>query len=101
MSLEGSSPTARRETKGGSMSNGKLHGFSERRCTPRSMRDSNPSPLPAGSCLTCFKATRDPIVDCQKENLPGSNGKSAPSRCERILGDLSARKRLANEAAEC
>jgi hypothetical protein len=69
MSLEGSSPNARRATKGGSMSNGKLHGFSERRCTPRSMRDSNPSPLPAGSCFTCFKTTRDRIVDCQKREF--------------------------------
>ena len=33
MSPEGSSPNARRATKGGSMSNGKLHGFSERRCS--------------------------------------------------------------------
>src|SRR5947208_16194925 len=43
MSVKGSSPNVRRATKGGSMPNGKLDGFSQRRRTAWFMRDNDPS----------------------------------------------------------
>jgi lipopolysaccharide/colanic/teichoic acid biosynthesis glycosyltransferase len=71
MRLEGFSPNVRRVTKGGSMSNSKLGGFSERCCTSSRFL-----------CRIVFDLfQRRPAALSSiggKENLPDSNGKRAP-----------------------
>ena len=84
MRIEGSPPDVRRTTKGGSMSNGsisngKLDGFSQRRRTSWIGRDNDPAPFLRRIVFDLFQrrpATPSSITG--KENLPGSNGKRAP-----------------------
>jgi exopolysaccharide production protein ExoY len=76
MRLEGSSPNGRRVTKGGSMSDRKLDGFGERRCTSWVERDNDSSPFLRKIVFDLFQwrlATPSSIAG--KENLPDSNGK--------------------------
>src|SRR6266550_7219524 len=75
MSVKGSSPNVRRATKGGSMPDGKLDGFSQRRRTSWFLRDNDPSPFLRRIVFDLFQSrlsTRSSIAG--KENLPGSNG---------------------------
>jgi len=87
MRVEGFSPNLRRATKGGSMSNGKSDGFSQRRCSSWIGRDNDPAPFLRGIVFDLFQrqlAAPSSITD--KENLPGSNGKRAPQ----VASELSA-----------
>jgi len=79
MRIEVSPPEVRRPTKGGSMSNGKLDGFSQRRRTSSIGRDNNPAPSLDRIVFDLLQrrlATPSSITG--KENLPGSNGRRAP-----------------------
>ncbi len=80
MRIEHSPPDIRRATKGGSMSNGKLNGFSQMHRTSWIGRDNDPAPfLHAGSYLTYFNGDSRPgRLLPAKENLPGWNGKRTP-----------------------
>src|SRR5438552_126031 len=74
MSVKGSSPNVRRATKGGSMPNGKLDGFSQRRRTSWFMRDNDPSSFLRRIVFDLVQrrvATPSPIAS-------GSNGKRSP-----------------------
>jgi lipopolysaccharide/colanic/teichoic acid biosynthesis glycosyltransferase len=88
MRIEGSLPEVRRPTKGGSMSNGKLDGFSQKRRASWIGRDNNPPRFLRRNLFALFQrrlATPSSITG--KENLPGSNGKRAPH----AANELSAR----------
>ena len=79
MRVEGSSPNVRRATKGGSLSEGKLDGSSQRCRTSWIGRDHDPSPFLRGIVFDLFqRRLAPPSSIAGKENLPGSNGKSAP-----------------------
>ena len=84
MRIEGSPREIRRPTKGGSMSNGKLDGFSQRRCTSWIGRDNDPAPFLGRIVFQRRLATPSPITG--KENLPSSNGRRAPQ----VASELSA-----------
>src|SRR6266576_1691776 len=79
MSVKGSSPNVRRATKGGSMPDGNLDGFSQRRRTSWFLRDNDPSPFLRRIVFDLFQSqlsTRSSLAG--KENLPGSNGERVP-----------------------
>src|SRR6266480_5912430 len=79
MRVKGSSPNVRRATKGGSMPDGNLDGFSQRCRTSCFLRDNDPSPFLRRIVFDLFQSrlsTRSSIAG--KENLPGANGKRAP-----------------------
>src|SRR5437870_11774079 len=79
MRIEGSPPEIRRPTKGGSMSNGKLDGFSQSRCTSWIGRDNDPAPFLGRIVFDLFqRRLATPSSITSKENLPGSNGRRAP-----------------------
>src|SRR6266496_408974 len=79
MRVKGSSPNVRRATKGGSMSEGKLDGFSQRRRTCWFLRDNDPSPFLRRIVFDLFRSRPStPSSIAGKENLPGSNGERAP-----------------------
>src|SRR6266581_1889973 len=75
MRIEGSPPEIRRPTKGGSMSNGKLDGFSQRRCTSWIGWDNDPAPFLGRIVFDLFqRRLATPSSITSKENLPSSNG---------------------------
>jgi exopolysaccharide production protein ExoY len=87
MRIEGSPREIRRPTKGGSMSNGKLDGFSQTRRTSWIGRDNDPAPFLGRIVFDLFQrglATHSSIT--AKENLSGSNERRAPH----VASELSA-----------
>jgi exopolysaccharide production protein ExoY len=87
MRIEGSPPDIRRATKGGSMSNGKLNGFSQMRRTSWIGRDNDPAPFLRRVVSDSFqRGLASPSSITGKENLPGSNGK----RVSHAASELSA-----------
>jgi lipopolysaccharide/colanic/teichoic acid biosynthesis glycosyltransferase len=78
MRVKGSSPNVRRATKGGSMPDGKLDGFSQRCCAYRVGRDNDPSPFLRRIVFDLFqRRLATPSSIARKENLPGSDEKRA------------------------
>jgi len=85
MRIQGSPSDVRAATKGGSMSNGKLDGFSQRRRISWIGRDNDPAPFLRGIVFDLFqRQLAAPSSITGKENLPGSNGKRDPHAASEV-----------------